>query len=369
MIEGNRFMKIAMMGHKKVPSREGGVEIVVEELSSRMSERGHDVVIYNRKRRPKDKLTEYKGCKLKEVFTVDKKILDAIVYAFFATKQIKKSNADIVHIHAEGSCAFLRSLKKKKNMKKVVTIHGLDWQRGKWSGFGSRFLKWCEKQAVKYADEIIVLSENNVKYFKETYGRDTVYIPNGICEPELRPAELITEKWGLNKDGYVLFLARLVPEKGAHYLVNAWKNLKQRFPTDKKLVIAGGNSHSVGYFDKITELCKGDDSIIMTGFVQGQTLEELYSNAYLYVLPSDIEGMPMSLLEALSYGNKCLVSDIPENTEVIKDKGYTFSKSDETDLSEKLETLIKAELVTHSEKIIPFGWDEVTEKTLNIYKR
>ena len=107
----------------------------------------------------------------------------------------------------------------------------------------------------------------------------------------------------------------------------------------------------------------------MTGFVQGQPLEELYSNAYLYVLPSDIEGMPMSLLEALSYGNKCLVSDIPENTEVIKDKGYTFRKSDEVDLSEKLETLIKAELVTHTEKIIPFSWDEVTEKTLEVYQR
>lgn len=362
-------MKIAMIGHKKVPSREGGIEIVVQELSSRMAKKGHKVVIYNRKHKPKTEFTEYKGCELKEVFTINKKIFDAIVYAFFAIKKIKKSDADIVHIHAEGSCAFLRSLRRKKNMKKVVTIHGLDWQRGKWSGFGGKFLKWCEKQAVKYADEIIVLSENNVKYFKQTYGRDTVYIPNGISEPILRSAELITEKWGIEKDGYVLFLARLVPEKGAHYLVNAWKELKKRFTTDKNLVIAGGNSHSDDYFREITKLCHGDDSIIMTGFVQGRVLEELYSNAYLYVLPSDIEGMPMSLLEALSYGNKCLVSDIPENTEVIKDKGYTFRKSDEADLSEKLETLIKAELITHTEKVIPFDWDEITEKTLDIYKR
>ena len=357
------------MGHKKVPSREGGIEIVVEELSSRMVKKGHEVVLYNRKRKPKTQQTEFKGCELKEVFTIDKRSLDAIVYSYFATKKIKKSGVDVAHIHAEGPCAFLRLLRRKKNMKKVVTIHGLDWQRGKWSGFGGKFLKWCEKQAVKYADEIIVLSENNVKYFKENYGRDTVYIPNGICEPELKPAELITEKWGLSNDGYVLFLARLVPEKGAHYLVDAWKQLKARFATDKKLVIAGGNSHSGEYFDEITKLCENDDSIIMTGFVQGQALEELYSNAYMYVLPSDIEGMPMSLLEALSYGNKCLVSDIPENTEVIKDKGYTFKKSDTKDLTEKLETLLKANFETHTEKIIPFSWDEVTEKTLEVYER
>jgi len=357
-----------MMGHKRVPSREGGIEIVVEELSERLANKSNDVTIYNRKRKGAEPLTEYKGCKIKDVFTLNKRIFDAIVYSYFATKKVKKGGYDVIHIHAEGPCAFIKSLRKCK-AKKVVTIHGLDWQRGKWTGFGSKFLKWCEERAVKYADEIIVLSRNNVEYFKNTYGRDTIFIPNGVNKPELKPASIITEKWGLERDGYVLFLARLVPEKGVHYLIDAWKSMSEEDKMGKKLVIAGGSSHDDGYYTEIMKSIEGVGDIVATGFVQGQPLEELYSNAYVYVLPSDVEGMPISLLEALSYGNVCLVSDIPENTEVIKDKGYVFKKSDVEDLTDKLKELIKNSFETHKEAIIPYSWEEITEKTLQVYKK
>ena len=205
-------------------------------------------------------------------------------------------------------------------MKKVVqdlTSGGIDWQREKWqSGLGSKFIHQGEKNAAKYADEVIVLSKGVQDYFKETYGRETHFIPNGVNRPQIREAGLITDKFGLKKDSYILFLGRLVPEKGIRYLVEAFKNVK----TDKKLVIAGGSSDTDSFMEELKDLAKGDDRILFTGFVQGAMLDELYSNTYIYTLPSDLEGMPLSLLEAMSYGNCCLVSDIPECAEVVEDK-------------------------------------------------
>lgn len=369
-------LKIAMIGHKYVPSREGGVEIVVEELATRMAEQGQSVIIFNRKRKEYEKNTEYKGCKIENIFTINKKSLDAIVYSFFATlkvrKLLKRKQVDIVHYHAEGPCFFLNLLpkrKKRNGTKIVVTIHGLDWQRGKWGGLATRVLRHGERMAVKYADEIIVLSRNNKKYFRETYHRTTKFIPNGVEPSELREAEIIKKKYGLELNGYVLFLARIVPEKGLHYLIDAWKLVVEQTHTSKKLVIAGGDSHSTEYYNEICGKVKGDESIIMTGFVQGQELKELYSNAYLYVLPSDIEGMPMSLLEAMSYGNICLVSDIPENTEVINEDCYVFKRGDVDRLRHQLKKIINLNLKTHSNMVIPYTWQEVTAQTLEIYTR
>ena len=221
----------------------------------------------------------------------------------------------MVHIHAEGP-AFFCWIPKLFGKRVICTIHGLDWDREKWRGsVASKFIRGGEKNAVKYADEIIVLSKDVQKYFLETYGRETHFIPNGVNRPEVREAKLITDHFGLEKDSYILFLGRLVPEKGIRYLVEAFKNVK----TDKKLVIAGGSSDTDSFMEELKELAKGDDRILFTGFVQGAMLDELYSNAYIYTLPSDLEGMPLSLLEAMSYGNCCLVSDIPECTEVVED--------------------------------------------------
>lgn len=372
-------MKICMIGHKTVPSRDGGVEIVVEELASRMVEQGHEVTLFNRKRKnmPSERL--YKGIKIKDIYTINKKSLDAIVYSYFATRKAiklsKKGEFDIIHFHAEGPCNFLKkfgkigSKKRIKMPKIVVTIHGLDWQRGKWGGFASKILKRGEKQAVKYADEIIVLSKNNQKYFKDKYNIDSTFIPNGVAPAKLHNPEIIKEKWNLTSSSYLLFLARIVPEKGVHYLVDAWKQINEEINTDKKLVIAGGSSHSIEYYNKIMEMSKDDDSIIMTGFVTGQTLEELYSNAYLYILPSDIEGMPMSLLEAISYGNTCLVSNISENKEVIGDAGYTFEKSNIKDLKNKIIELINLDLKSHDNLLQVYMWDDVVAETLKLYNK
>ncbi len=250
----------------------------------------------------------------------------------------------------------------------VVTIHGLDWKRSKWGGFASKYIKFGEKMAVKYADEIIVLSESVQKYFKDTYNRETIFIPNGVTKPELREPKLIKEKYGLEKNSYILYLGRIVPEKGIDYLIEAYKNIN----TNKKLVIAGGASHTNDYLEQIKEKVNTDERIIMTGFVQGEDLEELFSNCYLYCLPSDVEGMPISLLEAMSYGKNCLVSDIPENLQVIENKGISFKKSDINDLKEKLEDCLNKKYTKTADEISnyvlnKYNWDEVVKKTEKLY--
>ena len=227
-----------------------------------------------------------------------------------------------------------------------------------------------ERCAVRLSDEIIVLSRGVQQYFKDTYDRETVLIPNGVTKPENKAAERITEQFGLTKDGYILFLGRLVPEKGIHYLIQAYKNLE----TDKKLVIAGGLSDSGTYGDDLKALADGDERIIFTGFTQGRVLEELYSNAYIYVLPSELEGMPLSLLEAMSYGNCCVVSDIAECTEVVENKAYIFRRGDVEELGKYLQMMCDDDaMVLEAKKNAcafvcnKYDWDEIVEKTLALY--
>lgn len=367
-----------MFGQKRIPSREGGVEIVVEELCTRMVAQGYNVTCYNRgghhvsgSEFDSKRLKEYKGIRLKTVPTIEKKGLAAVSSSFFAALCCAFGKYDIVHIHAEGP-AFFAWLPKLFGKKVVVTIHGLDWQREKWkSGFGSKFIHKGEKNAVKYADEIIVLSKGVQEYFLKIYGRETHFISNGVNRPVIEQACLIKEYFGLAKDSYILFLGRLVPEKGIRYLIEAFKQVK----TDKKLVVAGGASDTDSFASELKDLAADDKRIIFTGFVQGQLLDELYSNAYVYTLPSDLEGMPLSLLEAMSYGNCCLVSDIPECTEVVEDKALIFKKSDVKDLAEKLQfacdNLEKVkELKLQATDFIcnKYSWDRVTEETITLYR-
>lgn len=370
-------LKIAMLGQKRVPSHEGGIEIVVEELSTRMAAKGHDVTLYNRgghhvsgKEFDSQKLTEYKSVKLKSVPTIDRKGLAAVSSSFFGALRAAFGKYDVVHFHAEGPCAFMW-IPKLFGKRCVATVHGLDWQREKWKGgFGSKFIHYGEKQAVKQADEIIVLSKGMQDYFLREYGRETVLIPNGVNKPEVVEAKEIKDRWGLEKDGYILFLGRIVPEKGLRYLVKAYEELK----TDKKLVIACGASDTDKFVKELKEI--GGDEVIYTGFVSGRTLDELYSNCYIYCLPSDLEGMPLSLLEAMSYGDCCVVSDIDECASVVEDKAVVMKKSDVADLREKLQKLCDEPKTVQKYKdeaaefiLKKYGWDDVVERTIELYKR
>lgn len=370
-------LSIAMLGHKRIPSREGGIEIVVEELATRMVKLGHNVTCYNRKGHHVsgkefdcDQLTDYKGVRLKSVFTLNKKGLAAMTASVAGAFCAAFGKYDVVHFHAEGPCAMLW-FPKLFGKKCIATIHGLDHQRAKWGKFASTYIMLGEKCAVKYADEIIVLSEGVQNYFMKTYGRKTRFIPNGVVRPQIRKADIIKQKYGLEKDSYILFLGRLVPEKGLRYLIEAFKKVK----TDKKLVIAGGSSDTEEFTNELKKMAENDSRILFTGFIRGQELDEIYSNAYIYTLPSDLEGMPLSLLEAMSYGNCCLVSDIEECVSVVEDKALVFKKSVVTELHKKLQSACDDETMVAAYKnkaadfiCSKYCWDDVVEKTLEVYR-
>ena len=354
-------MKIAMIGPKRIPSREGGIDVVVSRLSSELAQRDQDVTVYVRKKEGLTVPESWNGVHLKEVFTINRKSTDALVSSFLATIKALRGNYDILHFHALGNTCFL-FLTAFTKKKVVVTIHGIDWKRSKFSGLGNQILKFSEKMVVRYADSIITLCDNDHDYFQEAYGLETTLIPNGFERFSLRPADIITEKYGLHREDYILFLARIVPEKGLHYLIEAY----QKAGIPQKLVIAGGSGHSQGYYDDMKKLAGDDPHVLFTGFVQGAELAELYSNAYLYVLPSDIEGMPMSLLEALGYGRVCLVSDIRENR-VDPANSYFFKKANVDDLSEKLKEIsLERKNYTPSSSLL--SWDEVAQETLHLYE-
>ena len=370
-------MRIAMLGHKRIPSREGGVEIVVEELASRMVAAGHSVTCLNRagshvsgQEFDAEKRKEYRGVWIKTVPALDKRGLAAMTASVTGALTALFGKYDVVHFHAEGPCAMLW-LPRLFGKRCVATIHGLDHRRAKWGRFARTYIMLGEKCAVRFADEIIVLSEGTRQYFRDTYGRETVLIPNGVNRPVIREADAITAEFGLQKDGYILFLGRLVPEKGITYLIDAFRQMK----TDKKLVIAGGSSDTAAFAEGLKTRAAGDERILFTGFVQGRLLEELYSNAYLYVLPSDLEGMPLSLLEAMSYGNCCVVSDIAECADVVEDKAVTFPRGNVAALRDCLRSLCDdpdrvAQYKNGARDYIceKYDWDDVTEKTLELYQ-
>ncbi len=362
---------ICYYGHKRVPSREGGVEVVVEELAVRMAAMGHDVTCYNRRRRKDVKKVSYKGVTIKSVPTIDRRGMAAVTGSFFAAIRAAFGRYDIVHIHAEGP-AFMCWLPKFMGKRVIVTIHGLDHRRAKWGRLASAFIMMGEKNAVKYADEVIVLSRGVEQYFEDTYKRKTIYIPNGVSRPQRREASLITDKFGLEKDSYILYLGRLVPEKGVEHLVSAYRKLKSA--GNYKLVIAGGSSDTDEFTEKLKKEAADDKNIIFTGFVQGKLLEELYSNAYVYVLPSELEGMPLGLLEAMSYGNCCLTSDIAENSDVTGEHGITFMTNDDDDLAAKLQMLADNPDMVQKYKreaadyiCAKYNWEDVAKRTLEVY--
>ena len=372
-------MKVAMVGHKVIPSRRGGIENVLTSLCPLLVEKGIDVTCYNRSSDKveneyigtvKDK--KYKGVTLKNAWTINRKGLSAMVASFTAAICATFGKYDIVHFHAEGPCAAMW-IPKMFGKKCVATVHGLDWQREKWGkGFASKYIKFGEKVMVKCADEIIVLSESAREYFKQNYNRDTVLIHNGIDKPNKKEADEITKIYGLSKDEYICIVSRLTAEKGVHYLIDAYNSIK----TNKKLVIAGDTSDTDEYVELLKQKALGNPDIIFTGFISGDVLTEIYSNAYVVTLPSDIEGMSLSLLEALAYGNAVLCSDIPENTLVTESKAMHFKKSNVEDLAEKLQAMCDDEEIVNEIKngadefiLSKYNWNDVANATFDLYKK
>ena len=368
-------MRIAMIGQKRTGSREGGVEVVVTELARRMAVLGHEVTCYDRSgtdvngRPAPSEPYELDGVRVVPVRTIDAKGMAALSSSYFATLAAIKNNPDVIHYHAEGPCVPL-PLARRAGIRTVATIHGLDWQRAKWGRLASAYIRLGERNAARMADKVIVLSRSAQEYFRKSYGRETILVPNGVEKKQLRPAHEITERWGLTTGSYILFLGRIVPEKRPELLIKAFQSIE----SNKQLVIAGGSSDTSEYLDQVQALAAQDPRAIMTGFVDSQTLAELYSNAYAYVLPSDVEGMPMSLLEAMVYGRCCVTSDIPECDDVLAGTGETFARGSAEALRDVLAGLLAdpSHVVELGEKArrraeASFDWDAVVHQTLEVY--
>ncbi len=361
-------MRIAMLGHKRIPGREGGIEVVVEELATRMAKCGHQITVYNRHKKGYKMPKLYKGVRIVGIPTLERQNTDAAIYSLIASIRVAFGKYDIVHYHAIGPSAFL-IIPHLFGKKIVVTVHGLNYKTPKWEGFAERFIRFGERMAAQYADQIIVLSTDQKKYFKDKYDRETVLIPNATIVENKEDPDEIAKIYGLAKGEYLLYLSRVVPGKGLEYLLDAYRDIPGNLP----LVIAGGTEYVPGFRKMIEEKASKDSRVKLIGFVKGKVLRELYSNAKLFVFPSEAEGMPMCLLEALSFDCPCLVSDIPENVEVGKEYVVTFKTTNTDDLREKLMDCINNtnQFVTGSRDYIKqnYNWDTVVDETLRCYVR
>ena len=322
-------LKIAFLGLKGIPFP-AGIENFTEEVGARLAARGHQVTVYVR---PYVEVgASYKGMRIVHLPSINTKHLDAITHTFLATLHVLSGNADIVHFHALGPSVFAW-LPRLFGRATVSQVHGLDWERVKWGWFARQCLRAAETAALYFPHRTMAISRGLVAYFAAQYGREVDYVPTGVMPGEIQ-APLLIRELGLEGDDYLLFLGRLVPEKGCHHLLAAYAGLA----TTRKLVIAGPASHSEDYAESLRRAA--GPNVIFTGAVTGRLLEELYSHAYLYVLPSDVEGLPHSLLHALSFGKCVLASDIDANREAMGECGITFRRGDVAHLRERLMELL-----------------------------
>jgi glycosyltransferase involved in cell wall biosynthesis len=359
-------MKVAMIGQKGIPATYGGIERHVDEIARRLVPMGIDVDVFCRLYYTPAGAS-YHGVKLLRRPSIHTKHLDAITHVTWATLESMLRHYDIVHFHALGP-ALLAGLPRLSGAKTVVTVHGLDWQREKWGRFARWFLRQCEGPAAHFPDRTIVVSKTLRQHFESHHRRDAVFIPNGTNLPVVRPPKKLASL-GLTPGKYVLFVGRLVPEKGVHFLCEAFS----RIDTDMKLALVGGLSFSQGYVDVLKKF--ESDRIRLLDYVFGESLDELWSNAYCVVQPSTMEGLSIALLEALSYGRCVLISDIPENMEVAEECALSFRSKDVDDLREKLEHLIRSPDVVRSygdrarQHILKhYSWDNVAESTAQLYR-
>jgi len=363
-------MKIAMIGSRGVDSNYSGVEKTVRELGVRLVQQDHEVTVFSQSGPKNQELPDsYEGIKIKRIPTLQGKHTETLFRAAIATLLSGLDSFDIIHFHAEGPGLFSFFSRMLRN-KTVVTIHGLDWKRAKWSPFASFCLKTAEKTAVRFAHRIVVVSRTLQEYFSETYNLDTKFIPNAVIIYYRSQSWDHIASLGLAPGEYCLFASRLVPEKGCHDLIEAYNTLD----TKKKLVIAGGSRYQDDYIESLKNMAD-PKKIIFTGHVTGDLLKELFSHTHLFILPSYIEGLSNALLEAISYQKCTLVSDIPENLEVILDYGYSFKVGDKQDLADKLSSLLNNPTMAFmmEAKINEMGrskytWDYISKEYDAVYR-
>jgi len=361
-------MKIAYIALKGMPLG-GGIEKYTEELGSRLVKRGHEVLVYcstHYNTTP----GRYKGMQIRLLPSINTKSWQKLSLTLLSSlHQFLEREIDIVHYHAVGPSLFA-FMPRLMGRKTVVQIHGLEWKRAKWGVLAKTFFKLNDYSAMYFPNKITAVSQVLKQHYEKRFGREVVYIPTGVNRVERKSPKKMG-MLGLQRDGYIFFASRLVAEKGAHYLIDAFNELD----TGLKLVIAGDAQHEERYKALLLDKARHNRDIIFTGFIQGELLEELFSNALIFVQPSEIEGLPISLLEAMSYGNCCLASDIPENREALDGCGYFFKNKDYRDLKRMLQLLLESpSLIEEKRRIAPFyvqerySWDKIADQFELLYQ-
>lgn len=364
-----------MLGLRAIGQGSGGVEKAVEEISTRLAVRGHEVTVFCRGRYNAGPIEQFKGVRLVNLPAVYTKHLEAFTHSFLAAVRSTRGY-DLVHVHAVGP-ALWSFIPRLAGRRVVVTVHAQDWRRQKWSAPARLVLRTGAWAAARFPHRTIVVSPLLQQYFKSTFGRDTVHIPNGVPAALRRPADRI-RRFGVRGGDYVLFIGRFVPEKGAHLLVDAFRTLD----TPLKLLMVGDASHSEGYAEQLRRRAGDDARILFTGPLYDEDKDEAYSNAACMVLPSTLEGMPIVLLEALSYGCPVLCSDIPENVAVLTPGdeaararyAFLFQSGSVEDLRRQLAQVLAqpeegaARARAAARQLVPrYSWDHIVEETEKVY--
>jgi glycosyltransferase involved in cell wall biosynthesis len=372
-------MRIAMIGQKGIPAIYGGIERHVEELATELAKKGNDVSVYARKWYTPENINEYNGINVIHTSSIHTKHLDTITHTFTATIDAIRQKVDIIHYHGIGPTlvAWIPKL-FTKNIKVVITCHSLDRYQLKWGLFAKLMLWFSEKTAYIFADKTISVAKTVQNYYLDEHKQKTVYIPNGVrINPNKDENAKLIKNWGLEKDKYILMVARLIQDKGTHYLLEAWRYLNKQYPNliaDYKLVITGGTD-DVEYFNELKRIAGDNKNVIFTDWQKDEVLESLYANSLLFVHPSEREGLPISVLQAMSYGKPILASDIQGHKELIMDNNFLFHNTSIMSLAKRMLGLLKNKEILKNAGIINkqlvkqnYNWEEITKKTLQIYE-
>jgi glycosyltransferase involved in cell wall biosynthesis len=360
-------MKVIVLGTRGIPNIQGGVETHCEELYPRLVNLGCDVTVITRKSYVENLANlEYKGVKLKHIYTPKKKSLEAIVHTFLGVIYAKMQNPDILHIHAIGP-SLMVPFAKLLGLKVVITNHGPDYDRQKWGKLAKKVLMLGEKLGTQYADEVIVIS-NVIKDIQENkYNRkDCKLVYNGVNIPN-KPKDIdYIKSLGLKENNYMIAVGRFVKEKGFHDLIESYSKLN----SDIKLVLVGDADHEDEYSIRLKEVAR-KHNVVLTGFIKGEKLNQIFSHAKLFVMPSYHEGLPIALLEAMSYNLDVLVSNIPANLEVSLKVSDYFQVGQTEDLKDKLSKKLDSNIKRDFSQIIEqkYNWNLIAQKILEIYKQ
>lgn len=358
-------MKIVVTGTRGIPNIMGGVETHCEELFPKVAEKGIDVTVIRRTNYVKDELKEWKRVKLVNVDSPKKKSFEAIVHTFRAINKAKKLGADILHIHAIGP-AILTPYAKMRGLKVVFTHHGPDYDRDKWGLVAKTMLKFGERMGCEFADEVIVISDVIKNLIAKKYGRikNVHLIYNGVPEPEVCDYPEYFRELGIEGGKYILGMCRFVPEKNLHHLIEAFAKTEHK---DCKLVLAGDTDFEDEYSRGLKKMAQ-ENGVVLTGFIKGKKLHSLLTNCRCYCLPSSHEGLPISLLEAMSYEVPVIVSNIPANMEVGLDAACYFPVGDVDALATKLQKNMDEAYYHVEYDISKYNWDVIADQVCKVYQ-